>query len=233
MFTLSLGNSGRYGKGGGKRKYLLGSVRGGCCEWKIKWNIAALRTRGAVPLLENLRLHVGRLEVFMKCYEEAQLRLVNSALPSLTEAQAAGAPPPHPQPTHPPLVLNNAAALSMGHLFAYFLSSSFLFCHFFPETSQVAAAKRERQMAASRTGPSAAQRTVAAPGGLQGKEAAWDAARTLFRVMVGWGRGGGARERARSNLHMNTDGQGGKRMGAVPAFLCSWTHSSSKTLRFL
>lgn len=35
-------------------------------------------------------------------------------------------------------------------------------------------------------------------------EAAWDAARTLFRVDGGWG----ARERARSNLHMNTDGQG-------------------------
>lgn len=78
---------------------------------------------------------------------------------------------------------------------------------FFPETSQVAAAKRERQMAASNrplgsTADGGSTRWAAG-------EAAWDAARTLFRVDGGWvGEGGGARERARSNLHMNTDGQG-------------------------
>lgn len=168
---------------------------------EIKWNITALRTRGAFPLLESLRLHVGRLQVFIKYYKEGQLRLVNSALTSLTEARAAGAP----LPNHPPLVLNNAAALWMGHLLAYFLSSSFLCCHFFLKHLKLQRLKGSGRWPRVEQAPSAAQWTVAAPGGLQGKLPGTPRGHCLGLMPVVGGR---ARERARSNLHMNTDGQG-------------------------
>lgn len=113
--------------------------------------------------------------MFIKYDKEGQLRLVNSALTFLTEA-----PPPTSGFKQRRCFVDGASAC----LFSFQL---FSLLPFFPETSQVAAAKRERQMAASNrplgsTADGGSTRWAAG-------EAAWDAARTLFRVDGGWGGG--------------------------------------------